>query len=116
MNEYLTELAQDASDFSYEAAKGAHSVLLPRMGDGVVEWGNLNEVKKIRTRYAETNSAQSLPDKNRSLKVVSCIEFNKSTCNRQSDHDWINMFLKHMCPQHYFTQNYRVEIDAKRDC
>ena len=45
MIEYLTELAQDACDYSWEAAKGAHSVLLQRMGDGVVHWPNIKDVQ-----------------------------------------------------------------------
>ena len=54
MIEYLTELSQDACDYSWEAAKGAHSVLLHRMGDGVVHWSNIKDVQKIRKRYAQT--------------------------------------------------------------
>ena len=52
MIEYLTELAQDACDYSWEAAKGAHSVLLHRMEDGAVYWSNIKEVQKIRERYS----------------------------------------------------------------
>ena len=32
MIEYLTELTQNACDYSWDAAKGVHSVLLHRMG------------------------------------------------------------------------------------
>ena len=46
MIEYLTELAQDACDYSWDTAKGAHSVLLHRMGDGVLNWSNLKEIQK----------------------------------------------------------------------
>ena len=53
MIEYLTELAQDACDYSWDAAKGAHSVLCHRMVDGVLNWSNLKEIKKIRKPYAQ---------------------------------------------------------------
>ena len=76
MIEYLTELAQDACDYSWDAAKGAHSVLLHRMGDGVLNWANLKDIQKIRKRYAQTTSAQSGPDKSKSLKVLPCIQYN----------------------------------------
>ena len=36
--EFVTELLQDACDYSWEAAKGDHSVLLHHMEDGVVSW------------------------------------------------------------------------------
>ena len=112
MIEYLTELAQDACDYSWDAAKGAHSVLLHRMGDGVLNWANLKDIQKIRKRYAQTTSAQSGPDKSKSLKVLPCIQYNKGTCNRSSEHEWKNMLLKHMC-QYCFTQNNRVENSCK---
>ena len=115
MIEYLTELAQDACDYSWDAAKGAHSVLLHRMGDGVLTWSNLKDIQKIRKRYAQTTSAQSRPDKSKSLKVLPCIQYNKGMCNRPSEHEWKNMLLKHMC-QYCFTQNNRVEAHTKKDC
>ena len=55
MVEYLTELLQDACDFSWDAAKGAHSVLLHKMQDGVLSWDNLEEVHKIRKCYTQTS-------------------------------------------------------------
>ena len=60
MIEYLTELAQDACDYSWEVDNGAHSVVLHRMGDGVVHWSNIKDVQKIRTRYAQITSASSV--------------------------------------------------------
>ena len=115
MIECLTELAQDACDYSWAAAKGAHSVLLHRMGDGVVHWSNIKEVQKIRTQYAQTTSASSVPDKSKSLKMVPCIQFNKGSCNRNGEHEYKNMLLKHMC-QFCFSQNNKIETHAKKDC
>ena len=63
MIQYVTELTQDACDFSWEAAKGAHSVLLHRMADGVVDWSNITEVQKIRQTYAQTNSVRHVQEK-----------------------------------------------------
>ena len=77
-----------------EAAEGAHSVLLHRMGDRVVELANLKEVKKFEQDTLK--AIQSLLDKNRSLKVVHSIQFNNGTCNRQSEHEWKNMLLKNV--------------------
>ena len=82
------ELAQNACDYSWEAAKGAHSVLLHRMGDGVVSWSYLKDVQIIRKRYAQTTLAQSVPDKSKSLKVVPCIQYKKGLCTRQNEHEW----------------------------
>ena len=41
---YLCELMQEACDFTWDSAKGAHAVLLHRMADGVVDWTQLKEI------------------------------------------------------------------------
>ena len=46
MSEYVTELLQDACDYGWKSAKGAHSVLLHRMQDGVLTWHNVKEIHK----------------------------------------------------------------------
>ena len=51
MIDYLTELMQDACDYTWDSAKGAHSVLLHRMADGVLTWNQLKEVHSVRKRY-----------------------------------------------------------------
>ena len=97
---------------AWEAVKGAHSFFLHRMEDGVVHWSNIKDVQKIRKRYAQTTSAQSVPDKSKSLKMVPCIQFNKG---RNTEHEYKNMLLKHMC-QYCFSQNSKIESHAKKDC
>ena len=83
MIQYLTELIQDACDFSWEAAKGTHSVLLHKMADGVVDWSNITEIHKIRQRYAQTNSVQHVQDRQKISKTAPCIQFNKGQCSGQ---------------------------------
>ena len=117
MVEYLTELLQDACDYSWEAAKGAHSVLLHRMQDGVVAWDNLKDVNKIRKRYAHTASSQygAGSERSRVTKVVPYFKYNKGSCTRGTDHKWQNMLLKHIC-QHCFSTFNKYEAHAKKDC
>ena len=117
MVEYLTELLQDTCDYSWESAKGAHSVLLHRMQDGVVNWSNLKEVNKIRKRYAQTSSAHQgvVGERSKITKVVPCFKYNKGSCPRNSDHEWQNMLLKHSC-QHCFSTFNRHEMHTKKEC
>ena len=78
MVEYLTELLQDACNYSWESAKGAHNVLLHWMQGDVVNWSNLKEVNKILKQYAQTSSAFHGAAGERSItKVVSCFKYNK---------------------------------------
>ena len=115
MIQYLTELTQDACDFSWEAAKGAHSVLLHRMADGVVDWTNIVEIQKIRQRYAQTNSVQHVQERQKINKTAPCIQFNKGQCSRPGDHEWKNLLLRHIC-QYCYTTFQKTESHSKKDC
>ena len=111
---YLCELMQDACDFTWDSAKGAHAVLLHRMADGVVDWTQLKEIHKIRKWYAQTNSTTTSSDK-KPNKVVPCIKFNKGICPRGGDHEWQGLMLKHMC-QFCFSSVNKIENHARKDC
>ena len=56
MSDYLVELLQDVCDFGWESAKGAHSVILHCMADGVVSWQNIKEIHKLCKCYAQTST------------------------------------------------------------
>ena len=60
MIEYLIDLLQDAVDFSWPAAKGAHFVVNHRIINGLASWDDLSSVKKFRERFVKsTNSTNS---------------------------------------------------------
>ena len=48
MVEYLTKLFQNVCDFGWQAAKGAHLVVMTKMEDSLVTWADLKRVNKIR--------------------------------------------------------------------
>ena len=48
MEEYLRELMQNVCDQGWVQGKGAHSVVLSNMEDGIVTWHDLKNEKKIR--------------------------------------------------------------------
>ena len=78
MVEYLTELLQDACNYSWESAKGVHSVLLHWMQGDVVNWSNLKEVNKILKQYAQTSAFHGAAgERSKITKVVSCFKYNK---------------------------------------
>ena len=111
MIEYLIELLQDAVDFSWPVAKGAHFVLINRMIEGLVSWENLPAVHKIRERYAKSTQNQNIQqfpdskhdnlvkfDRKRDPKPVPCFKFNKRTgCSEKQDHLHQNLLLRHAC-------------------
>ena len=116
MIDYVTELLQDACDYSWDSAKEAHAVLLHRMAGGIVDWTQLKEVYKIRKRYSQTTSTNQVQEKgNKAPRVVPCLKFNKGACIRSGDHEWKDLMLKHMC-QYCFATYGKVEQHACKDC
>ena len=53
MLEYLSEIMEDANDFSWQSAKASHAVLLCRMEEGKVEWHETHKLDKIRRAHAQ---------------------------------------------------------------
>ena len=51
------------------------SVPLHRMANGVMDWTNLKNINKIRKHYAQSNSIQYIQDRQKTLKLVPCIQF-----------------------------------------
>ena len=111
MIQYLTELTQDVCDFSWEGAKGTHSVLLHRMANGVVNWSNIAEIHNIKQRCAQTSSMQHIQEKQKVSKTSICIQFNKGQCSRPWDHKWKNLLLSYC-----FSDFQKMESHPKMDC
>ena len=59
MIEYLTELFQNVCDFGWQAAKGAHLVVMTKMEEGLVAWADLKKVNKIRKTYVRATGGQN---------------------------------------------------------
>ena len=135
MIEYLIDLLQDAIDFSFPAAKGAHFVLINRIIEGLASWEDLASVQKIRERYSKSNHNQNQSsmhhqnqnithnhvsdnrfDRKRELKPVPCFKFNKRLgCTESRDHIHGNLLLKHSCQLcHQLSGNF--ENHSKINC
>ena len=94
MLDYLISLFDDANEFSWDAAKASHAVLLCRMEQGEIK--SYTEVEKIdRVRRANTQrhsyptanvqNSKKIPQK--SGKTMPCIFYNQGTCNQPRTHE-----------------------------
>ena len=53
MLEYLSEVMEDGNEFSWQAAKASHSVLLCRMEEGKVKWHETHKLDRIRRAHTQ---------------------------------------------------------------
>ena len=116
MIDYVTELMQDAVDYSWEAAKGSHFVLHTKLAEGNINWGEIEKIHKMRERYAQTNSQSSnAGQKPKNLKTVPCFQYNKSHCSKGYEDVYQNLLLTHMC-ELCFRATGKAEPHTKRTC
>ena len=65
MLDYLSEIMEDANDFSWQSAKASHVVLLCRMEEGKVDWADTVKIDRIRRAHAQRAPPQHLNNGNK---------------------------------------------------
>ena len=78
MIQYLSELMEDTTDFSWASAKAAHAVLLCEMERGSLDWEQTDKIHRIRRAHAQKYSGNFRQNwaKNEGIDVygtVNCI-------------------------------------------
>ena len=101
MLDYLVTLLEDANDFSWQAAKASHAVLLCRMEQGEInDYSQVDKIDRIRRAHAQRHIATVPPavvNKKPQGRVVICQYFNSGHCNHQNSHENRNVTYKHAC-------------------
>ena len=122
MLDYLIALIEDANDFSWDAARASHAVLLCRMEQGEVKgYGETEKLDRIcrasAQRHVTTspNEAQNSQKKFKSAKVLTCSYFNQGTCVHQRSHDTKGIMYRHIC-NYCFQQNGKTYPHSEQNC
>ena len=125
MIEYLTELFQNVCDHSWQAAKGAHLVVMTKMEEGLVTWSDLKKVNKVRKTYvrATSNPSSSQVENNsnsnkkgsRKPSSIPCKEYNEGRCQKPTDHDQGLITHKHVCAYCMYTYS-RLYNHSEAQC
>ena len=97
MLDYLSELVEDAQDFGWTSAKGAHAVLLCRMEEGKVYWAMTEKIDQIRRAHAQKVVNSSSKKSNSELPGVPCKFFQNQKCPHKSNHYTSGQLYKHIC-------------------
>ena len=102
MLDYLVSLLDDAQDFSWEAAKASHAVLLCRMEQGEIEnYSQIDKIDRIRRanaqRHIHPHSQSHKKFVQKSQKVMPCQYFNQGTCSHNKSHDTKGVRYNHVC-------------------
>ena len=98
MISYLSDLMEDATDFSWQGAKAAHAVLLCEMERGSLHWEDSDCIDRIRRAHAQKH-VQSKQNwgKNEIKKPWFCKNFQTNNCTFPRDHETNGKLHRHIC-------------------
>ena len=101
MLEYATKLMEDAQDFGWASAKGAHALLLCRMEQGKVNWHMTDQIDRIRRAHAQkvATNTQNLNSKKKvsDSQGVPCKFYQNGKCAQKNDHNSGGQLYRHIC-------------------
>ena len=105
MLDYLGNLMEDTSDFSWEAAKASHAILLTNMEGDRIKWGDTDKIDRIRRAHVQRHVTPqgAVPRSfSKKSKLVStkngliCKFFQEGTCKFQSSHRSAGQYYRHV--------------------
>ena len=108
MLDYLGNLMEDASDFSWESAKAAHAIVLTNMEADRLNWTETEKLDRIRRAHAQRHvtvpySNTSKLSQGRKVKNpgskngANCKFFQEGTCRFPSHHKSAGVLYRHVC-------------------
>ena len=118
MLNYLSDLMEDANDFSWSNAKASHAVLMCEMERGAVNWCDTTRIDRIRRAHAQKHNPPHRqnwvknPDSQK--KPWYCKPFQLGFCKFGKDHEQNGKMHKHICA-HCLTQG-RFLGHPEKDC
>ena len=102
MIQYMGELMEDATDFTWQGAKAAYAVLLCEFERGSVNWEDTARIDRIRRAHAQKHVSVTKQwgknDKNeKNTKPWFCKFFQNGSCSFAKDHEVNGRMHKHIC-------------------
>ena len=119
MLDYISDLMEDSHDFVWQAAKGCHAVLLVKMEEGKVTWGDTNKIDRIRRAHTQKIQSGQVSGAGNKKSVKSrtplpCRFYQKGTCGQSQDHENGGQSYLHVCSVCF--KNGKSYSHPSKDC
>ena len=123
MLHYMGNLMEDASDFSWEAAKASHAILLTNMEGNRITWGDTDKIDRIRRAHAQRHitpqgSVTSAFKKSKTSSTKNgliCKYFQEGTCKFQSSHRSAGQYYRHVnSVKAFMLVNYAIKSKIQK--
>ena len=102
-----------------QAAKGCHAVLLVKMEEGKVAWGDINKIDRIRRAHAQKIQSGQVSGSGSKKNVKSRTPLprrfdQKGICGQSQDHENVGQSYLHVCPVCF--KNGKSYNHPSKDC
>ena len=104
MLDYIISLFDDANDFSWDAAKASHAVLLCRMEQGKIsDYTQVEKIVRIRRANAQMHTVEnpgpqsSKKSSQKPTRSLTWNYYNLGTCSHSKTHETRGVLYKHIC-------------------
>ena len=98
MLDYVIDLMDDATDFSWALAKASHAVLLCRMEqEEIRSWSVTEKIDRVHLaqRYNTSESSDQRAQDKHSWAKTTCVY--KGVCSQKQTHETKGVLYKHVC-------------------
>ena len=101
MISYMSDLMEDATDFTWQGAKAKHTVMSCEMErGGVLTWEDTDHIDRIRRAHAQKRISQSkfgwVKNGKSNRKPWFCKNYQNGSCSHSKDHDTNGKLQKHI--------------------
>ena len=101
MLNYLSDLLEDANDFSWHGAKAAHAILMCDMERGAVTWDDTAHIDRVRRTHAQKH-VQNFRNFGKNGEMVNkrpwfCKSYQSGACTFAKDHESNGKLHRHIC-------------------
>ena len=100
MISYMSDLMEDATDFSWQGAKAAHAVMPCEMEHSVLSWEDSDCIDRIRNVHAQKHVVNSRSNWAKTSDVTKkpwfCKSFQSGTCTHNKEHETNGKLHKHI--------------------
>ena len=117
MLSYMSDLMEDATDFSWQGAKAAHAVLLCEIERGTLTWEDTARIDRVRRAHAQkhVSIAKSWSKSSEGkTKPWYCRFFQLGTCKFDKDHEVGGKLHRHICAA--CIQVGKVAVHPEKEC
>ena len=117
MLQYLGDLMEDTTEFSWLNAKASHAVLLCEMERGMVRWSDTMRIHRICHAHAQkhqVSTRQNWGKSQETRKPWFCKNFQNGACSFTKDHNLGGKIHRHICA--FCLSQGRISNHAEKDC